>query len=244
MVDQCLALFDLWEDGQSASEFLTEARSRNLLNLDSSFRLRNVVQSFGLRFLREPNIAAAPFLKPLFASAPPRLTLEIILLYTLRQHGIFFDFMVEVYWPAVRASRTKIERSEIISLIDRGRINGKLTTDWSAYTRDRVCGNVLGVAHDFELVGKTSRGNRPLLPWAPTESLILYLVYDLHFLELSDNQVIDAEEWSAIGLERSDTMAHLHKLDQRGHLTIQDSGVVCRVDWKYSDRSQLNDALL
>ena len=38
--------------------------------------------------------------------------------------------------------------------------------------------------------------------------------------------------------------ALLRDLAQRGHFTVQDSGLVCRVDWKYTDRSQLNDALL
>lgn len=245
MIPECLLLFEHWQEEQTLVELLEDARALNLLSTDSNRRLRNVViEGFGSRFFREPHVSAAPFLKHLFASSSPRLTLDVILLYTLRQHGIFFDFMTDIYWPAVRAGRTILERPEIFSFIDRGRIDGKLAKDWSVNMRNRVCGYLLGVAHDFELVGPSSRGNRPLQHWTPTESLILYLAYDLHFLELGDDQMIIADEWSAFGFERADVLAHLNRLGQRGHLTIQDSGVVCRVHWQYSDRSQLNDALL
>jgi hypothetical protein len=245
IVPECLALFEHWREGQTVADLFKEAQSLSILSCDSNRRLRNIVfEGFGSRFLRDPHTGAAPFLKRLFASAPPRLSLEIILLYTLRQHAIFFDFMREIYWPAIRAGRQGIDSTEIFSLIDRGRIDGKLGNDWRESVRKRVSGDVLGVAHDFELVGRAVRGHRPLLQWMPSEGILLYLAYDLHFLELSDDQMVSADEWSAFGLERSDVVAYLNRLAQRGHFIVQDSGVFCRVDWNYSDRSQLNDAFL
>ena len=173
-----------------------------------------------------------------------RRTRNIVVLYALRQHGIFFDFMVEVYWPAIRAGRLTLDKSEILDLIDRGRIEQKLPNDWTESVRKRVGSYVLGIAHDFELLGDSSRGSRPIDHWVPSDGLILDLVYDLHFLGLADDEVIAADEWQCLGLEREDVIAYLNRLDQRGHLTIQDSGILCRIDWKYRERSELNDALL
>jgi len=245
IVADCIDLFEIWTEGMTASALFEATRSLGILGSDSERRARNiVVEGFGSRFLRPPHDTVAPSLKPLVARVDPRLRLEILLLYALRQHGIFFDFMVEIYWPAIRAGRVTLDRSEILGLIDRGRIDRKLATDWSESVRKRVSSYVMGIARDFELLGDAKRGTRPIRQWVPSDGLILYLAYDLHFLGLADDEVIAADEWLALGLERSDVIAYLHRLDQRGHLTLQDSGVICRIEWHYRDRSQLNDALL
>jgi hypothetical protein len=245
ILPDCIQLFEHWEDGMSASALFEATRSLGILGSDSERRARNVViEGFGSRFLRPPHDTTAPFLKALIGRADPRLRREIVLLYAVRQHGIFFDFLVEVYWPAIRAGRISLDRSEISGLIDRGRIDRKLSTDWSDSVRKRVSSYVLGIARDFELLADVKNGSRPIQPWIPSDGLILYLAYDLHFLGLGDDEVLAADEWRALGLEREDVIAYLHRLDQRGHLTLQDSGVICRIEWKYRDRTQLNDALL
>lgn len=245
IVPDCIQLFELWTEGMSASDLFEATRRLGVLGSDSERRARNIViEGFGSRFLRAPHDTVAPFLKALLPKIDPRLRLEILLLYALRQHGIFFDFMVEVYWPAIRAGRVNLDRSEILALIDRGRIERKLSSDWSEAVRKRVGSYVLGVARDFELLGDVRGGRRPIRQWIPSDGLNLYLAYDLHFLGLADDEVVAADEWQALGLERGDVVAYLHRLDQRGHLTLQDSGVICRIEWKYQDRSRLNDALL
>tara|TARA_R110000850_G_scaffold187108_4_gene312963 strand:- start:1144 stop:1938 length:795 start_codon:yes stop_codon:yes gene_type:complete len=245
IIPECVHLFEYWEEGMPVKELFELVRSQGVLDSDSDRRTRNiVVEGFGSRFLREPHEGSAVFLKTFMSGGDPKLRLEIILLYALRQHGIFFDFMVEVYWPAIRAGRLTLDKSEILDLIDRGRIEQKLPNDWTESVRKRVGSYVLGIAHDFELLGDSSRGSRPIDHWVPSDGLILYLVYDLHFLGLADDEVIAADEWQCLGLEREDVIAYLNRLDQRGHLTIQDSGILCRIDWKYRERSELNDALL
>lgn len=245
IVEECLILFETWEAGQELPELFETVRGSNLLNVDSESRMRNItVEGFGSRFLREPHVAAAPYIKQLLETAPAALQREIVLLYAIRQHGIFFDFLTEIYWPAYRASGLAIDNSEVGTLIDRGRINGRLERDWSASVRKRVTSYVMGTAADFGLVGKASRGSRPILHWAPSEELILYIAYDLHFLDLDDNAVVAADEWAALGLEREDVILYLNRLSNQGHLTVQDSGALCRVDWNYNNREQLNDAIL
>ncbi|MDB4657243.1 DUF1819 family protein [Verrucomicrobiales bacterium] len=245
IIPECVHLFEYWEEGMSVKALFELVRSQGVLGVDSDRRTRNIVmEGFGSRFLREPHDDAAIYLKAFMSKGDPKLRLEIILLYALRQHGIFFDFMVEIYWPAIRSGRQTLDTGEVQSLIDHGRIDQKLETDWTEAMRKRVSSYVLGIAHDFELLGDSSRGSRSIQQWIPSDGIILYLAYDLHFLGLSDDEVIVADEWQALGLEREDVIAYLNRLDQRGHLTLQDSGVISRIEWKYQDRTQLNDALL
>jgi hypothetical protein len=152
--------------------------------------------------------------------------------------------MVCCYWTTIQASGNSIDTSEVAGLIDRGRIEGRLQSDWSESIRRRVSSYVLGIAKDFELVAQPSRGSWRLQSLHPQENTLLYLAYDLHFLGLSDDQVIQADEWRAFGLERTDVLMYLQRFQTNGHLLVQDSGVLCRVDWNYTNRNNLIDVLL
>ena len=129
-------------------------------------------------------------------------------------------------------------------MIDRGLVTGKLTVNWSDSVRNRVSSYVLGIASDFGLLGNKPAGNRPVLHWSLDEGLALYLAYDLHFLGLSDDEVARSDEWSALGLRREDVTLFLHRLQNRGHLIVQDTGALCRIEWKYPTRQQLAHVLL
>ena len=246
IVGYCQTLFELWQEGVSTNAFFEQVRQANLLNTDSERRLRNIViEGFASRFLREPFLAAAPTLKLLLTqSTNSALKTQLILLYALRQHGIFFDFLAEEYWPGVRAGARSFRSADLARLIDRGLVTGKLTVNWSDSVRKRVSSYVLGITSDFGLLGNKPAGNRPVLHWSLDEGLALYLAYDLHFLGLSDDEVARSDEWSALGLRREDVTLFLHRLQNRGHLIVQDTGALCRIEWKYPTRQELAHVLL
>lgn len=246
IVGFCQTLFELWEEGVSPNAFFEQVRQANLLNTDSERRLRNIVlEGFASRFLREPFLEAAPTLKLLLTqSQNSAFKTQLILLYALRQHGIFFDFLVEEYWPSVRAGARSFRSSDVARLIDRGLVTGKLSVNWSDSVRKRVSSYVLGITSDFGLLGNKPAGNRPILHWSLEEKLALYLAYDLHFLGLSDDEVARSDEWSAFGLRREDVTLYLNRLQDRGHLIVQDTGSLCRIEWKYTNRTELAHALL
>jgi len=246
IIPECLSLFEIWEEGMDISQLFEVVQSTNALNLDSERRQRNIViEGFGSRFLRLPYLEAAPTLKYIFAHEKDSTLLQqIILLYTLRQHGIFFDFLTEEYWPAIRAGRQAIRKSDVVLLIDRGLISGRLKKNWSDTIRTRVSSYVLGVASDFELLGKSRTGERPILTWAPHDRLILYLAYDLHFLGASDDEVVNSPEWQTLGLQREDVTLYLSRLQSQNHLILQDTGHLCRIDWKYTSREELSHVII
>jgi len=246
ITSECLALFELWQKDMTAHQLFEFVQASNALGLDSERRLRNIViEGFGSRFLREPYTQAAPSLKFILGHSPDHnLLKQLILLYALRQHGIFLDFLTEEYWPAVRANRKTVRRSDISLLIDSGTVSGRLKKNWSESVKARVSGYVLGIAEDFDFVGKHRSGERPILLWSPHDRLILYLAYDLHFLGASDDEVADAAEWQALGLLREDVTLYLHRLQSQSHLIAQDTGHLCRIDWKYKTREELSHVLI
>lgn len=243
---ECLSLFELWQEGMSAQQLFDIVQSSNALGMDSERRLRNVVlEGYGSRFLRQPYLQAAPSLKFIFSHNRDHTLLnQLIFLYALRQHGIFFDFLSDEYWPAVRANRKMIRKSDIELLIDSGIVSGRLKKHWSESVKKRVSSYVLGIASDFGFLGKPRTGERPILLWSPHEHLILYLAYDLHFLRASDDEVVNAPEWKALGLLREDVTLYLHRLQSQSHLIAQDTGHLCRIDWKYQTREELSHVLI
>jgi len=246
IVPECLSLFEIWEEGMNTPQIFEIVQSTNALNLDSECRLSHVVkEGFGSRFLRTPYIDAAPSLKHIFTHGKDHTLLQqIILLYTLRQHGIFFDFLTDEYWPAIRAGRQTIRKSDILLLIDRGLVSGRLEKNWSESMRSRVSCYVMGVATDFGFLGKSRTGERPILIWSPHDHLILYLAYDLHFLGASDDEVANSPEWQTLGLQREDVTIYLNRLQNQGHLIAQDTGHLCRIDWKYTSREELSHVII
>ncbi|MBK1834748.1 DUF1819 family protein [Roseibacillus ishigakijimensis] len=246
IIQECLTLFELWEEGQTANMLLESARQLGSLQTDSERRLRNIVtEGFGSRFLRPPHLEAAPEVRRvLLHSQSPKLIREIILLYALRQHGIFFDFMTELYWTTIRSAGNQILSEDVDSLIDKGVIEGKLARKWSPSVVERVVSYVLGMGRDFELLSPSRRGRADIHSWHPHENTLLYLAYDLHFLGLSDDQVINAEEWTAFGLSRPDVILYLQRFESESHLVLQDSGSLCRIEWSHHTRNALTHVLI
>jgi len=88
-----------------------------------------------------------------------------------------------------------------------------------------------------------ARGERPILRWRPFDKTLLYLAYDLHFLGFSDDEIVDSEHWSLVGLNRQDVTDCLRRLQIDDHLIVQDTGHLCRIQWKYPNRKNLIDVL-
>jgi hypothetical protein len=153
-------------------------------------------------------------------------------------------FLTDEYWAAVRAGGRSVTSDDVQRLIDRGLVKGRLEKDWSASVRKRVSSYVLGTAADFDLLGRPAGGQRPILQWSLHDQLVLYLTYDLHFMGSSDDEVAQADEWSALGLRREDVTLYLNRLQDRRHITVQDTGYLCRIDWNYQSREELAHALL
>ncbi|MDC0323385.1 DUF1819 family protein [Akkermansiaceae bacterium] len=246
IIPESQLLFEVWESGMTPTDLFEKAQSQGSLPFDSERRLRNIViEAFGSRFLQDGSQDQALQLKRLFAeSTDSPLITQLILLFALRQHGIFFDFVSEEYWPAVKAGQSHLRLADVGRLIDRGIISGKLAKPWSDSVRKRVSSYTIGIATDFGFLRRSTGTEREILPWSPHDHLILFLVYDLHFLGASDDEVASAEEWRAFGFDREDVTIYLNRLQSQDHLLVQDTGHLCRIDWKYSTRQELNHAIL
>jgi hypothetical protein len=71
----------------------------------------------------------------------------------------------------------------------------------------------------------------------------VFLAYDLHFAGADDQEIARCGDWGLFGLLPADVIALLEKAATQGHLFIQHSGALVRMEWKYQTMEEMLDAL-
>lgn len=248
IIPESLELFDAWEPGEARPDFVNRALREGILHAAAQRRAENVLkEGFASRFLSDPAIHAAPALRKLIAEGLSQSKLRpILLIYAIRQHLIFREFLTEVYWPRVRASSDTVAKRDALDLIERGESIGRFQKTWSPSVKKRVGAYVLGIAHDFGLVSEVcgAGGRRRIELFRLDLSTSLFLAYDLHFQDLGAEAIITHPDWEALGLSPSDVRDELSRLSHHGHLLFQDSGDVASIRWNYPNLLAVADAIL
>jgi hypothetical protein len=70
-----------------------------------------------------------------------------------------------------------------------------------------------------------------------------YLAHELHFRGLSDDDVIEAEDWKLFGYSRLDTIKHLERLSFQGYFILQNSGEIIKINWSYKNMEEFTHAI-
>ena len=71
----------------------------------------------------------------------------------------------------------------------------------------------------------------------------VFLAYELHFGRAEDDAIVRHRDWGLFGLSPADVISSLDKAATQGHLFVQHSGSVLRVEWKYQTMEEMLDAL-
>jgi len=96
---------------------------------------------------------------------------------------------------------------------------------------------------DFELITANQFAHRQIRPLFILPETVVFLAYELHFSGLEDDAVVRHHDWGLFGLMLADVIALLEKAATRGHLFVQHSGALLRVEWKYRTMEEMLDAL-
>jgi hypothetical protein len=102
---------------------------------------------------------------------------------------------------------------------------------------------LLGTLVDFELIAENRYGQRQIKPLFMLPETATYLAYDLHFQGVADQEIHRHEDWAIFGMMPADVIAALNKSATLGHLFIQHSGAILRLEWKYNNMDQVLDAI-
>jgi hypothetical protein len=244
MVPETLELLELWEPGMSVGELKTRVRSMGALGRATQVRVDDLVgRSFAQRYLIDEGLPARWLRHLLLQRASRSLLRQLMLIYTARANSILHDFIREVFWLKDSSQAGEVTKQDARDFIEKAVSRGALGRRWSDSIVERVTRYLLGTLVDFELIAANQFGQRQIRPLFILPETVVFLAYELHFAGLDDDAVVRHRDWGLFGLMPADVIALLEKAATQGHLFIQHSGALLRVEWKYQTMEGMLDAL-
>lgn len=236
--EETKGLFELWQPGMSSQDLYTVALESGAFPNITARRLRNIVsECFFPRYLRDEN--TAQHVKALLPKLAPDEMTQIQYLYTARANFILAEFVKHVYWQKYSAGYPAILTEESKHFIQQGLQEGKMKKPWSETTVKRVSSYVMGCLVDYGFLEVINRTERRLSPPRMSESMAVYLAYELHFNGLGDNAIINHTDWQLFGLEPSDVREELKALAVKQHWIFQAAGSVVQISWAYKNMGEV-----
>jgi hypothetical protein len=243
MVAETRALLRAWRPGMSESALFDAALRDDLLGMATSYRVRNVVAVFAMRYLR-PDEAPARHLKRIIDDAVLAQTyLDLLFLYTARRDGLLREFTLRRYWPAVREGRLLLTTRDVEQFILEGEGEGRTATRWSEPNRQRMARVVVAALTDVGLLREHKPGKREIVPYRPADATVVYLAHLLHDRGVTDSSLAGQAEWALLGLEAGDVWNRLESLAADGWFVLQRAGQVARITWRCASVEEAVDAL-
>jgi hypothetical protein len=244
MVPETLELLELWKPGMSVGELKTCVRATGALGKVTQVRVDDLVgRGFAQRYLINEGKPAQWLRHLLLNRARRALLRQLTLLYTARANLILHDFIREVFWLKYASRAGEVTKQDARDFIEKAVSRGALKKRWSDSMVERVTRYLLGTLVDFDLITSNQFGQRQIRPMFVLPEAVVFLAYELHFSGAEDESIARHRDWGLFGLSPADVIASLNKAATQGHLFVQHSGSLLRVEWKYQTMEEMLDAL-
>jgi len=240
LIQETLLLINLYESSMTKSEMIKNATESNILVKASDMRIKDIVEIvFFKRYMKE-DLLVPVYLKKLFNHySTLDVIAQLLLIYTARCNKILTDFVQKVYWPEVSKRTSVLDSSYALKFFEETIRHTELINDWSESTKKRVARHIVATMVDFKLLDK----NRMPLPVFVHDITANYLAHELHFKGLSDNAIVNSDDWKLFGYSKFDNIKHLERLSFQGHFILQNSGEIVKIDWKYKTMEEFINAI-
>jgi hypothetical protein len=228
----------------STAELVSKVLARGILSKATALRARDLVnRAFAHRYLLNGG-RPARYLKHLLQhSLTTKQLSQVLLIHTARANAVLHDFILDVFWPRYAAGGTHLRKQDALDFLESAVNRGRIPKRWSPPLNDRVARYLLKCLEDFTLLGPLHRGQREMIPFGIASVTTLYLAHELHFSDLSDNQVLEHVDWRLFGLERQDIVRELERVSYGGHFIVQYSGEILRIAWRYKTMGECLDGI-
>jgi hypothetical protein len=143
-----------------------------------------------------------------------------------------------VYWPEVKKGMFEMDISYSRKFISETIRHTDNIVGWSDSTQKRVASYLISTIVDFKLLDK----QRKVKPVFIQDITANYLAHEQHFKGLSDNAIVNSDDWKLFGYSKLDTIKHLERLSFQGHFILQNSGEIVKIDWKYKTMEEFINA--
>jgi len=238
IVEETLALLEVWEVGMSAQNLAEIAIQEGILRKATAKRTKDlVVRVFAPRYLANDGRPAKQ-LKMLINEGINVGSIEqLFFIYTARANLVFHDFVREVYWSKYAAGSTEISSADARRFLENAYTMGRLHHRWSEEMTSRISRGLYGCLADFKLCENVKKSSRKMLQFNTSSLTSLYLAHEIHFSFFSDNGILDHPDWQLFGLERKEVVQELQRVSNN-HFILQFSGELLRISWKYQSMEE------
>ena len=244
MIAETLELLELWEPGMAVDELKARVRATGALGKATQVRVDDLVgRAFAQRYLIDDGKPAEWLRRLVLGHAPRGMLRQLTLIYTARANTVLHDFISEVFWLKSSSRTGEVTKQDARDFIERAVSRGALEKRWSDSMVERVSRYLLGTLADFEMIASNQFGHRQIRPLFIMPQTAVFLAHELHFAGNDDRDIVRHRDWKLFGLVPADVIASLEKAATMGHIFIQHSGALIRLEWKYQNMEEMLDAL-
>lgn len=241
LIQECRTLLSEWAPNKSANAFENRVASNNLLGKVSRRRVRDIVKRV---FVRRFDIRTTPGPEPLrrlLETAASTNVIDRILYYhTALAEDLLYDFVTHFLYErhAEGGFRVSIRETEgFLTGIERA---GRLRR-WTPAVRTRVARGLLAACRDFHVLEGANR--KSFAPVFMPMEVFLYIAHHLKGRIASASKILEHSDWRLFLLNPGAVEQHFLSAHQESWLKYHSAGRVVRIDWSYSNVSEVVDAL-
>jgi hypothetical protein len=221
-------LLSLWNLSQTKARNMDRFRTQNLLGKATRARTEDILAIFNQRFLKDEAVLRS--LVYLTRNGLSAAALNQILYFHACQADILLhDVVVQILFEVRSRGREDVSPQEIQQILGEWVAQGKSTSDWSAYTFQRVIQGLLSTLRDFGILTGAVRKSfaATFLPLPAFAYIAFYLSQRLR----SGRLLLQSEEWKLFLLSRTAVEGLFLEAHQRRLLEYHAAGSVIRIDF-------------
>lgn len=228
LIQETLVLLEAYNPEESNLEFQKRVVSTGILSKSTDNRAIDIVRNvFWDRYLGY-GIEVPFFLKSMrdnYVSID--VITQLFYLYTCRANPILGDFVREVFFPLTSKSFAKLKSSDPKDFINDALVDGRIPKKWSESTITKVSEHIIASLIDFQLIEK----DKSILPYRVIDLSASYLLHELHFRGISDNDIWKHKDWELFGLDPIEVIKIIERISFYGSFIFQFSGEILNLSW-------------
>ncbi len=220
LLEETHRVFIEWDATRSFDENLEHAREQNIPAADNESWLKEVISTISSRWRREPSL---PNIVALAQSVNFDIWRPCVLWHIGQVDELYYRFATEWLYQEYQAGAFRLRTDDVVPFVQ------EVTADRAAgdkglseYGTKRAARDLLRMASDFGLLNGTVA--REFRSYHLPEKSLLYVIYAIHDLVGSAQEVVASRDWRLFLMSRNDVERELFRLQQFRKLRYEVAG--------------------
>jgi len=240
LIQESMVLLDVYDKTISKQRFVEKVIRENFLAKKSDKRIKDIVEiGFYKRYVNTNKDIPLYLSKLKDNYISLSVIQQIFLIYTSRANLILFDFIKDKYWNEINAGVIVFKNNYAKEFLNEI-MKHNFILKWSESTQNKMSSYLMSALVDFKFIEK----NGKVVTVFINDITANYLLHELHFNGLSDEDIILAAEWKIFGLDKNQIIDIVHKISLTGIFLFQYSGDLFKINWKYQSMNEFIDGII